>query len=267
MTFCTLYADDLQDDILSKNKWEQLEKIKKILKPFEEVTKHLEGTAIHGHHGSIWEALPAVELLLQHLEKMKQEYRDQSLLSTSINLAWSKLNKYYQLMDKVPVYAAALFLHPSYRFNYFKKHWTTPTLRAYQSTTLAAIRKLYKNEYQQNLTTDAIQELNEETQQEKDILFAYLNADEQLKDEFDTYLEGSTVPLSANANIYAWWANSGFTQLAAMAFDILSIPAMSAEAERVFSGTKLTISSSRNRLGDDIIEATECLNHWYKHGL
>ena len=52
-----------------------------------------------------------------------------------------------------------------------------------------------------------------------------------------------------------------------MAFDILLIPAMSAETERVFSDTKLTISPIRNRLSKDIIEATECLNRWYKAGL
>jgi hAT family C-terminal dimerisation region len=45
-----------------------------------------------------------------------------------------------------------------------------------------------------------------------------------------------------------------------MAFDILSIPAISAEIEHVFSRVKLTISLSRNRLSEDIIEATECLN-------
>jgi hAT family C-terminal dimerisation region len=45
-----------------------------------------------------------------------------------------------------------------------------------------------------------------------------------------------------------------------MVFDILLIPVMSSEIERVFSGTKLTILPTRNRLGEDIIEATECLN-------
>jgi hypothetical protein len=34
-----------------------------------------------------------------------------------------------------------------------------------------------------------------------------------------------------------------------------------------YSGTKLTISASRNRLGEDIIEATECLNRWHKAGI
>lgn len=44
-----------------------------------------------------------------------------------------------------------------------------------------------------------------------------------------------------------------------MAYNLPSIPAMSAETERIFSGTKLTISPQRNRFGEDIIEATECL--------
>jgi hAT family C-terminal dimerisation region len=52
-----------------------------------------------------------------------------------------------------------------------------------------------------------------------------------------------------------------------MAFDILSITAISAETERVFSGTKLTLSPARNRLSEDIIEVTEWLNRWYKAGL
>jgi hAT family C-terminal dimerisation region len=42
---------------------------------------------------------------------------------------------------------------------------------------------------------------------------------------------------------------------------------MSSETERIFSGVKLTISPTRNRLGEDIIEATECLNRWHKTGL
>jgi hAT family C-terminal dimerisation region len=65
-------------------------------------------------------------------------------------------------------------------------------------------------------------------------------------------------------NLFNWWASSELPQLTAMAFDILSIPA---ETERVFSGAKLTISPTRNRLGEDIIEATECLNRWYEAGL
>jgi len=49
-----------------------------------------------------------------------------------------------------------------------------------------------------------------------------------------------------------------------MAIDLLSIPAMSAKPERVFSGAKLTITDKRNRLKDTTVSALECLKSWYK---
>jgi hypothetical protein len=52
-----------------------------------------------------------------------------------------------------------------------------------------------------------------------------------------------------------------------MAVELLSIPAMSDEPERSFSSAKLLISDRRNRLGDDIIEASEWLKSWVKQGL
>ena len=51
-----------------------------------------------------------------------------------------------------------------------------------------------------------------------------------------------------------------------MAFDILSIPAMSAEPERLFSGAKITITDRRNRLGIESIQAIECLKSWLSKG-
>jgi len=51
--------------------------------------------------------------------------------------------------------------------------------------------------------------------------------------------------------------------LARFALDMLAIPAMSAECERVFSSAKHLITDARNRLNPDIIEANECLKHWF----
>jgi hypothetical protein len=53
-----------------------------------------------------------------------------------------------------------------------------------------------------------------------------------------------------------------YPNLQKMALDILSIPAMSAEPERLFSGAKITITDRRNRLGVDTIEHLECLKSW-----
>ena len=45
---------------------------------------------------------------------------------------------------------------------------------------------------------------------------------------------------------------------------IHSIPAMSAELERVFSGTKHTISDQRNSLKTETIELLKCLKSWFR---
>ena len=52
-----------------------------------------------------------------------------------------------------------------------------------------------------------------------------------------------------------------------MAIDILSIPPMSDEAERVFSGVRRTISWDRARFGAWVVEMTELLCYWNKNGL
>ena len=76
-----------------------------------------------------------------------------------------------------------------------------------------------------------------------------------------------------------------------MALEVFSIPAMSVDLERIFSGcvsgslktysnhtvsliadislysTKLLITDQRNRLGVEVIEASECLKSWEHSGL
>ena len=61
-----------------------------------------------------------------------------------------------------------------------------------------------------------------------------------------------------------WWIQNKlhYPQLHIMALDLLGIPAMSADIERVFSSSGLLITDRRNRLKEDIIEAVECLKSW-----
>jgi hAT family C-terminal dimerisation region len=42
---------------------------------------------------------------------------------------------------------------------------------------------------------------------------------------------------------------------------------MSAECERMFSSAKKLISPERNRLHEEMIEASECLKNWWDRGL
>jgi hypothetical protein len=45
-------------------------------------------------------------------------------------------------------------------------------------------------------------------------------------------------------------------------YETYKCPAMSTECERVFSSVKKLITPERNHLGEDIIEACECLKAW-----
>jgi hypothetical protein len=63
-----------------------------------------------------------------------------------------------------------------------------------------------------------------------------------------------------------WWCQETqrrrWPRLSLMAIDILCMPAMSDEPERVFSGARRTISWERSQLGAEVIEKIECLKHW-----
>jgi hypothetical protein len=84
------------DDRISREDWEVLTEYMAILAPFKEV-KELEGQPYHGNRGSIWEVLPSMEYLLEHLETMKEryEYHPDIHFRTNINLGWSKIDEYY----------------------------------------------------------------------------------------------------------------------------------------------------------------------------
>jgi len=52
-----------------------------------------------------------------------------------------------------------------------------------------------------------------------------------------------------------------------MAIEVLSVPAMSDDPERVFSCIRRTISWDRTRLLAETIEKLECLGNWVKNDL
>jgi hypothetical protein len=100
-------------------------------------------------------------------------------------------------------------------------------------------------------------------------LGSYLDSElsDKIEDEFKYF---TTAELTAilQDKLYEWWSEQDrLPHLRQMAYDLLSIPAMSAETERTFSDTKHTISPTRTCLGADIVEAEECLHAWYKAGI
>lgn len=57
------------------------------------------------------------------------------------------------------------------------------------------------------------------------------------------------------------------SQVAQMGVELMSIPSMSDEPECEFRSAKFLISDRRNRVRDDIIQASECRKSWVQQGL
>lgn len=274
------FYDDLDQDALSQADWEVLGHLEKLLAPFFSVTKHLEGQAKEGHHGSVWEALPAIEALIEHLDQMKQEYSRETYpeLATSINLAWAKLDDYCKKLDNSSAYAAAVILHPEYKLKYFENRWNPrPNLKPYLAPMKKSVTKIYNQRYRQLEPTLSVEQEEEEPH-------PYPNADLKFFSEFMKKNKPRTTPTEIKQpwkyysegdpeereieNLFTWWSDQHhIPSVQQMAYDHISIPAMSAETERVFSETKHIIPDVRRRLGATTIEAQECSKRWKQAGI
>lgn len=83
------------------------------------------------------------------------------------------------------------------------------------------------------------------------------------EDELEKFINAS--PCKIATTPLAWWSREEqrieYPRLHKMAINILLVTPMSNKAERVFSGTRRTISYDRARLGAENIEMTECIGN------
>jgi hypothetical protein len=90
------------------------------------------------------------------------------------------------------------------------------------------------------------------------------------QDELDSYLAEVSYGLKIEDPIQ-WWLDKDQTkrwpQLSIFAVNILSIPAMSAKPETVFSGGRRTIGWERVQLGVETFEMIECEKDWIRSGI
>lgn len=98
----------------------------------------------------------------------------------------------------------------------------------------------------------------------------FLNIEENsISDEFKRFIKGDKVRITRSP--LEWWLEptqgDTYPNLQKFAIDVFSIPPMSAEPERLFSGGRRTVSWARCRLSARTIEMLECVKHWIKTGL
>jgi len=275
---------DAVPDQLTENDWQQLKEIADALEPFHLLSTRLQGQGSAGSHGVIWETLPALDYLSEYCEKKINQLRTQqeeegrhtrrnsqhsqpvNPLQVAYQNAWEKLQKYNDLTDEAhEIYAAAALLNPCLRKRYFDTRWTD-NAALYIPPMIEKNKSIWKNEYSQISVTEPSEELHSAF----DIFLAnsqHLSA--AGGDEFDQYINGSQTQFVKwkEENLFEWWQQYPVPSLRQWAFDTLSIPAMSAEIERVFSSSRRTITVDRNSLSNERFEALQCLKHWMDNGL
>jgi hypothetical protein len=258
-TYSKNWLKDLQDDYLLLDDWKALKDISGFLKPFYRATLETQGATID-------RVLWTMDILVKHYEKSLKSFSALgSPLQDNIYRSWLVFDKYYAKTEAVPAYATALVLHPSRRLNYIKKNWK----KEWQKPALEGIQRLWNTYRDDGILDLSLLEIQQQPDDEDLDEFDKIAMDHdmvnpQAGDEYNIYTREK--PISIEGSALNWWlANErrkAWPKLSRLAIDILSIPAMSDEPERVFSGARRTISWDRMQMGAENIEKTQCLKSW-----
>jgi|SRR5271163_624960 len=205
----------------------------------------------------------------------------------SINCAYTKLQKYYLKIDDSIYYIAGYVLHPATRWKALEDEWedqpqtlhfakdnmkklwlqykpsdppaSDPPASSNHPTTTAATYPL--TAVSTRLKEDDLTQRQQRwRQKEKSRALEPI----PVQDEYEHYCAQYPDNDGDVANPIQWWIDHQrrYPNLAKLAFDVLSIPAMSAECERVFSSASHLLSDNRNNIDAKTIEACECQRQW-----
>lgn len=263
--------EGLEEDRLTRSEWKLLEKIRKILESFKIAT-----LATEGADATLTKVLPSIDFLLNAYNQSLQEHNDDEILTSMIHIGKAKLNKYFNATDRSPIYLAAVVFNPRLKWRYFelkwKRTWISPAkkrLREYWITwknNHESIKSANSN-FIPTTSFDSTLDVSLSTLYEENDFTAWMDIGDPTRDEYDRYCANPEPEISVK-DARVWWLEdrqqTEFPILAKWAISIHSIPAMSAEPERVFSGAKRTIGPHRHSLKKEAIEATECLKSWKK---
>ncbi|XP_044716024.1 Ribonuclease H-like protein [Hirsutella rhossiliensis] len=244
------YYETLVNDYLAPRDWQALRDIRNFLQPFWRITLLTEG-----YRSTLDRTLFTMDVLHKHYQQAFEKYKLNQQLLGPVLTSWHVFDKYYRLSDETPAYGAALILHPSRGKAHIEKNWP----KSWHKRTFDAVRKLWEEEYMDlptiSVTPSKVSVLQQDEYdllaQELDVIGKGPDAD-----EYEAFTSQS--PIQIDGSPLSWWHRDEhrerFPRLSKMAIDILSIPAMSADPERTFSGARRTISWDRMLLGASTVE-------------
>ena len=267
----------LHHDIPTESDWLVLKDTHCILEVFHKLTLCTQGKGRRGERGAVWEYLPSLNLLMESLKEKKRYYDILSAnpedstpesrhFSACLRNAWLKVLDYVQRMDDFLVYVASCVLNPRLKWRFFETRWGNEDERVLQSQ--QSFQDFWDTTYKnRSIIQDETTTIIDPEAATDDLFDQYLTVPESVTSvpQEDSYASYCREPVNPKfEDLLQYWSlqENNYPDLAKMAYDLHSIPAMSAECERVFSSTKLLFTDLRARMGDDVIEASECLKSW-----
>jgi len=200
------------------------------------------------------------------------EGQERASIRASINTAWIKLNEYYTLLGRSPLFAASVVLNPDLGLRWLETNWTSPEQLQWLLDAKDGIKAYFERWYSKN-DDDA----------SETVLAPSSSTPRPEQSRFEQWVKSRQPKLSATGSELEryyrlepeqvndpvrWWIDhsNAFPRLSRFALDVLAIPAMSTDCERAFSLAKLTVSSQRHSLLGSSIQSIQLLKNWIRGG-
>lgn len=291
------------DDRMSEEDWDVVDALIQVLGPFDEISVRLQGNPKTSDDdcvatGSFWEYFPSFEYLLTHLEELKQNKAflgslgdaTAQMVAAHINLAWMKLNEYYNKLWPV-AYIGAVVLHPCFGWPALRYHWEGHAEAGnWEEDYRTRLHKLWKEEYANCVAPSSAIPVTASRRAGLTGYDAFLaqtlgkrkrttavdkaglasRSSPQVLDEYERYSQ-TFVPAADEYQFkpFSWWQEHEmeYPNLSRMASDLLSIPTMSAETERSFSSAGKMVTPLRTRLDRHTIGMAQSMRSWSREGI
>jgi hAT family C-terminal dimerisation region len=194
-------------------------------------------------------------------------------LCTSINNAWSKLEKYYNCTDRSRAYFGSVRMHPALNEAWFSENWNDDEQLEWLEAAERRLRKHYDEHYRRLRNPASYPEPPQAVQGDSSpsdrdafdgfLTPASLRTQSPTMDNYDCFKSLNPIR-DAFRRPLEWWRDhvDEYPTISQMALDFFSVPAMSAECERIFSLAKMTLTSQRQSMTDATLEALICLKAW-----
>ncbi|PPQ83822.1 hypothetical protein CVT24_012453 [Panaeolus cyanescens] len=247
----------LQELLITEEEWETVTKFCNLLQVADDAQHAFSAAARPTLHN----ALPAIEKMYSSGKRLR---KCQKLVSTALDprkkFAHFERNWGGDLTEDVESTVRSKFIE---RYNALNTSTssTSPNTSRPRPSSIRASAHPRKRRIQ-------LASLSDDESDSDPITRAPSNPLEPWRTEWDSYLNTHEV-VPNDMGIVEWWGLNvyRYPTFASMARDYLAVMAASVSSERAFSSAGIRISKRRNRLKGDIVEAIECMECIYHHGL